>query len=86
MDTFNTHATTLISPIRDALAVAPSNAAVLANMTRAVYIGGAGSLAVVTAGGQSVVFQNLPAGSMVPVRVTQILATGTTATGILALW
>jgi len=32
-----------------------------------------------------VTFQNLPAGSLLPVRATRIFATRTTATGILGL-
>jgi hypothetical protein len=35
--------------------------------------------------GATVTFQNLPAGSLLPVRATRIFATRTTATGILGL-
>jgi hypothetical protein len=86
MDTFKDHAATLMSPARDALAVTPSDAQPLAAVTRALYVGQGGDLAVVMAGGQTVTFQGLPAGSLLPVRAARVRATGTTAAGIVALW
>lgn len=76
----------LESPARAAQAVTPDDANDLPRRTRSVYVGGAGDLAVHMAGSDTVVvFRNLPAG-LLPVRVDRVLATGTTATSILALW
>lgn len=86
MDFFEDHASTLDSPARDAQAVTPSDTVALSAITRGVYVGQTGALAVQMAGGQTVVFQGLPAGSLLPIRASHIRATGTTATGLVALW
>ena len=51
-----------------------------------LYIGVTGDVKVKTASGNDVVFTGVPAGSFMPVQVTQVFATGTTATNIVALW
>jgi hypothetical protein len=51
-----------------------------------LYIGGSGNLAVITVGGDTVTFNSVIAGTFIPVQVLRVLATGTTATNILALW
>ena len=57
------------------------------NMTECVlYVGTGGDLAVITAGGDSVVFTNVQGGSFIPVQVNRVLVTGTNASNILALW
>ena len=50
-----------------------------------LYIGVSGNLEVETAGGSVVTFSNMPIG-FVPVQVMKVLSSGTTATGIIALW
>lgn len=83
-------------PARLALAVTPSDTKDLTDATgdampayaKALYIGVAGNVTVVTAGRSSddntVTFTAHPAGYM-PVQVRRVLATGTTATNIVAL-
>jgi len=51
-----------------------------------LYIGVTGDVKVKTVAGNDVVFTGVPAGSFMPVQVTQVFATGTTATNIVALW
>jgi hypothetical protein len=75
----------LDSPAASAEAVVPSDAAPLAAPARALYVGSAGSLRVVMLAGQTVSFAGVQAGMVYPLRVTQVLATGTTAGGIVAL-
>ena len=61
---------------------APNNGCVL-------YVGTAGDLKVLTAGGDIVEFVGVLAGSFIPVQVLRVFATGqtgTAATSILALW
>lgn len=54
--------------------------------TRSIYVGGTGDLAVKMAGdGAIVVFESVPAGAVLPIRVTQIRSTDTTATLIVAI-
>ena len=51
-----------------------------------VYVGGAGNVAVVTGGGDTVTFTAVTAGSKLPVSVFRVLSTGTTATNMVAVW
>lgn len=85
-DTFKTHSRGLTSPPEHAIAIAPSDAGDLAAVTRALYVGAAGNVAVRMAGGGSVTLANVPAGTLLPIRVDRVLATGTTAGGILGFW
>jgi hypothetical protein len=69
----------------NAAAVTPSDTANLAPMAWALFIGTGGTLKVDTVGGQVGVTLTVPAG-LFPVMVTRVYATGTAATGIVALW
>jgi hypothetical protein len=71
-------------PAQDAKAVTPSDTANQGDV-RALYVGDFGNVSLVTALGSTVVFTNVVAGSILPVRCTQVLA-ATTATGIVALY
>ena len=51
-----------------------------------LYVGGAGNVAVTTIGGDDVIFNAVPIGTVLPVQVLKIKSTGTTATLINALW
>ncbi len=66
-----------------AAAVTPSNSTVVA--FSALFVGGAGNLAVVTAGGDSVTFTGVLAGTVLNIAVTKVMSTGTTATNITGL-
>jgi len=52
---------------------------------RAFYIGGAGNLAVTMWGGGDITFSGLTAGSILPIRASAVLNSGTTATLVRAL-
>lgn len=52
----------------------------------ALYIGTGGDVAVESENGNQVTFQNVDDGSWMPIRVNKVLATGTTATGIVAIY
>ena len=51
-----------------------------------LYVGGTGNIEVKTAGGDKVKFLNVAEGFVLPVNVIKVFETGTTATGIIALW
>jgi hypothetical protein len=51
-----------------------------------LYVGTGGDITAVTAGGDTVTFSQVPTGTFVPVNVVQVLASGTDADKILALW
>ena len=50
-----------------------------------LYIGTAGILRVLTAGGDDITFQNVPIGFF-PVQVIRVFSSTTTANNIVALW
>lgn len=67
-------------------AVTKSDATILP-VTRALYIGGAGDVAVIFAGDTAAVtLAGALAGSVLPVQVTKVMSTNTTATNIVALY
>ena len=70
---------------RRAAAVTPSDSTVLEN-TRALYVGVAGDVAVTLVEGGSVTLVGVNAGTILPIQVVAVLATGTTATSIVALY
>lgn len=72
-------------PAYDMATVTASDTANI-NPTRGVYIGGAGDLKVDTAGGTTITLSATAAGSILPISVKRIYATGTTATNIVALY
>lgn len=68
-----------------AFAVTPSDSTVLAAV-RALYVGVTGNVAVQTAGSSTAVtLIAVPAGAILPIRVTKVMSTNTTATSIVAL-
>lgn len=86
MDKFSDYPTSLTAPARDAAAVLPDDTTDLPVLPRALFVGQTGDVSARLAGGQSVVFRNVQAGSMLPVRAAGVNATGTTASDIVALW
>jgi hypothetical protein len=85
-DTFEGLATGMASPANSAAEITPNDTTDLSTFSRAVYVGGAGNLRVTMLGGQTVTFSNVAAGTMLPIRVSRIWATGTTATLIDTVW
>jgi hypothetical protein len=72
-------------PITDAAAVDISAADfVLTHVSRGVYVGTAGDLKVDMEGGQTVTWPS--ASGWMPIRITKVYKTGTTAAGIVVGW
>ena len=84
-DRSNTTDTGLEAPARNAAAVTPSATVDLTWVSRGIYVGGAGNLNVIMQGGQTVSFVGVPAGTLLPIRVSRVLATST-ATSIVTLY
>lgn len=85
-DNFDTFRTGLDDPAEDAAAVTPHDTNELATWSRALYVGGAGNVTVITAKGNTVAFASVPAGTILPIRAKIVKSTGTTATSIVALY
>lgn len=84
--TFSGRAKSVDGPSDEFAAVAPSDASDLPlGLTRALFVGQAGVLTVHDARGVAVSFTSNDA-QYHPLRVQRVLATGTTATGIVALY
>lgn len=86
MDKFSDYPTNLVAPARDAESVTPDDVIDLPLLPRAIYVGQTGDLSARLAGGQSIVFANVQAGTILPVRAAGINLTGTTASALVALW
>jgi len=70
---------------RRAWAITKSNDDELAYVTKGLYVGGSGDVAVRMYDGTDVTFVNVAAGTVLPVMVKRVLSTGTDATDIVGL-
>ena len=86
MDTFKKHTRSLTSPPEHAAAILPQDGADLAVVTRALFVGIGGDVTVRMLDGSQVTLANVQAGTMLPIRVDRVLATGTSAGAILGFW
>lgn len=74
----------LLSPADDGAAVTPNDSANLPIASKRLWIGGAGTVALVTVKGTALTYAGVPAGTYLNVRAQQVKLTGTTATNIVA--
>lgn len=77
-----------LAPARDAVAVTKSDSTTYSPPFRALWVGGAGNVAVITkaSGGSAVTFVGVPAGTMLPVNAYKVMSTNTTATDIVGIY
>ena len=84
-DEFGSYEASLTSPAAAAEAITPSDTEMLEFVTRAIFIGQAGDLNVTLKSGDTVLLRNMQEGVFYPLRITQVLATGTSAADIVGL-
>lgn len=84
-DRYGTFTQGLESPVTDGFAIAPNDTEDLPELTRALYVGSAGSVALILASGTTVTLAGIAGGTILPLRVSRVLATATTAGGIVGL-
>lgn len=90
-DPFERSSDSVIASSRSGFAVVPSDTTDFLSdvgqiVPKALYIGGTGTLVVRLRDDASpVTFVGVPAGTILPIRPRRVLATGTTATSIVAL-
>ena len=85
--------TTLFNGVSDpgtrAAAIVPSDTVDLPDIPKGIYVGTGGNITMIgvgaPVGATGVTWKNVPAGSLIPFRARRILATGTTATDMLAV-
>lgn len=74
-------------PACNSAVVSPSDTIPLQSVSRAIYIGTTGNVAIQLLGDTSpVTLIACQAGSLLPIRVAYLMSTNTTASNIIALW
>jgi hypothetical protein len=74
-------------PASGSVTITPSDVTVLARPSRGLFVGVAGNVAVRMAADQSTpIFVGVAAGTLLPISVDKVLATGTTATTMVAVF
>lgn len=58
----------------------------LERLTRGLYVGRPGNVTVLSEMGETVLWESVSAGSLMPIRCTKVFATGTTAGAFVACW
>ena len=84
-DPFKSQAPSVTSPASEAEVITPNDTVALLLATRALYVGGAGDVRVEMLSGDIVTFTNMQGGVFYPIRITKVLATGTTATNMVGV-
>jgi hypothetical protein len=85
MDDFENFQDSLTSPASAAEAITPSDDTALSHTTRGVFVGQGGDVTLRLISGDVVTLSNLQSGIIYPLRVDQVMATGTTATALVGL-
>lgn len=81
---------TVIAPCRSWSMITPSDTTDLTTVPKAIYVGGTGDVTMIgvdaPSGATGVAWKAVPAASVLPVRPRRVLATGTTATLLVACY
>lgn len=77
-----------MDPALGAVAITPNDSTdnVGGKPVRAIYVGGAGDIALTTSNGEDVTFVGALVGTIIPIRPSRIKSTNTTATNLLGLY
>ena len=65
-----------------AFAITPNNSTKFARRARAFYVGVGGDITVLTGAGDVVQLKDVPQGAVIPLEITRVNATGTTASSL----
>ncbi len=74
------------APAGAGAAVTPNDSTDLTFVSRGLWIGTTGDITVTMEEGGDLTFSAVPDGTLLPLRVSRVLATGTSATNIVAIW
>ena len=86
-NTINSGQDDMDNPASSGVSITTHDTTALTSVTRGVYVGGAGNITCRLLGSSvDVVFTAVPVGSLLPIRVSHVRATGTTATLLIALF
>jgi hypothetical protein len=84
-DNFASLAAGLDSPAARTFTITKHDTNEVAEVTRALYVGTGGTLAITDAAGNDTVLVNVASGAILPIRVRRVKATGSTAADIVGL-
>jgi hypothetical protein len=68
------------------IAITASDSTVLSPVLRALYVGGAGNVAVRMLDGSTQTFVGVAAGTVLPIQIDKVMATNTTASSMVGLY
>jgi hypothetical protein len=86
MTRYTGRADAISAPAQRGFTITPSDAVDLAAETRGLWIGASGDLALVLASGDEVTIAGAVGGTLLPLRVTRVKATGTSAAQLVGLY
>lgn len=75
---------TIDDPVKNAEAVVQDTT--FSYRTTGIYVGTGGNLQVVMEAGNTVTFNSVPSGALLPIRIVSVLSAGTTASNLVRLW
>jgi hypothetical protein len=85
-DNFSRQQTLTSDPATNAVLVSPNDSTDLTYVSRAVYVGTGGNMKVTMQDSGTVLFTGVPSGTTLPIRVSRIWSTTTTASTIINLF
>ncbi len=85
-DTFAGLSSGLSTTCDDGEVITKSNTVDFTKVSKAIYVGGAGDVTVVTKAGNVLLFTAVPAGTTIWIRASRVNSTGTSATLMVALY
>lgn len=86
VDLFSNYKDSPIAPSGNCFPIVPNDADTLALITKAIYVGQGGDVALIgMQSSEAVIFRNVPSGAILDVRAVAVLAAGTTADHIVGL-
>lgn len=81
---FASHKVSLSDPATRHFAITPGTA--FAQPTRGIYVGGDGNIVIQDMNEDAVTYTNAKAGSIIHIRAKFVVASGTTATGLIGMY
>lgn len=86
MTRYTGRADAINAPAQRGFAIAPSDGADLVAETRGLWVGASGDIVLVLASGDEVTIAGAVGGTVLPLRVRRVKASGTTATQLVGLY
>lgn len=87
VDPYRAAPRSIANPAEKAFAITPTDDVLLEDYPRGLWVGGAGDISLKLIGDDTAVtFAGVVAGSLLPLRVKEVRATGTTATNIVGVY